>query len=82
MNHILLTDGVMGWKSSQHTHCAVSALRELNVAHSEVLHYVGMRSHIHTITLTSKVSSLAQSSLNAARCNLFNMWWDMQNGMC
>ena len=67
---MLLTDGVMGWKSSQQTRCAImltghvvsiitpqaltgcqnshyitekgkaSALRELNVARREVLHYV------------------------------------------
>ena len=58
----------MGWTSSQQTHCAASALRELNVAHSEVLHCVnwgggggGGRCHIHTttITLISKVLSLA-----------------------
>ena len=84
---MLLTDGVMGWKSSQRTHCAASALRELNVARSEVLYYVGVGCHIPTITLTSKVLLLAvyysnQSSLNAARCNLFNKRWDMQNGMC
>ena len=86
---MLLTDGVMGWKSSQLTHCAASALRELNVARIEVLHYVGVGvvSHVHTITLTSKVLLLAvyysnQLSLNAARCSLFNKRWDMQNGMC
>ena len=74
---MLLTDGVMGWKSSQQTHCAkiltghvvsiittqalsgcqngpyttekgkASALRELNVVRSEVLHYVGGMSHTH-----------------------------------
>ena len=43
--------------------------------------------HKHRITLTRKVLSLAvyysnQSSLTAARCNLFNKRWDMQNGMC
>ena len=48
---MLLTDGVMGWKGSQQIHCAVSALTELNVARSEVLHYVGAggggESHTH-----------------------------------
>ena len=76
----------MGWKSSQQTHCAACALRELNVARSQVLHYVG-GGVTYTITLTSKVLLLAvyysnQSSLNAARCNSFNKRWDMQNGMC
>ena len=42
---------------------------------------------MHKITLISKVLLIAvyhsnQSFVNAARCNLFNKRWDMQNGMC
>ena len=43
--------------------------------------------HTNNHILISKVLFLAvyysnQTSLNAARCNLFNKRWNMQNGMC
>ena len=64
----------MGWKSSQQTHCSICTQRtECYTQWSAALCGVGVGSHIHTITLTSKELLLAvyysnQSSLNAARC--------------